>query len=94
MAVLKTVIPKGVEASGIVITGADGRASISFPKAYPTKPNLQLTPELDPATETVFAQKVADETDVAGNYIGAVVQTTSDAGKAIASVPVHWLIVP
>jgi len=93
MAILKSVIPKGIEASGIVTTGADGKASISFPRAYPTKPKLFLSPELPQATDVVTVQIEDWSLDVEGNYIGAIVATGDDAGKAEANVPVHWLIV-
>jgi len=92
MAVLKTVII-GVRETGFVVTGADGRASIAFVGAYPAKPNLQLTAELDPALDTVYPQIVSWELDGVGNYIGAAIQVSDDGGKGEANVTVGWLIV-
>jgi len=89
---IETITEPGALESGFVTTGANGRAEISFAETYATKPNLQLTPEFDPATETVYPQIVSWTTDAAGNYIGAVIQTSDDGGKAEAGVLVHWAI--
>jgi len=94
VAILKSIFPKGIEASGIVTTGSDGKASISFPKAYAVKPKLFLCPEYPQATDVVTTQVDDWSLDPDGNYIGAVVATGDDGGKAEAGVPVHWLIVP
>jgi len=90
---VRILLPIGIKERGEVTTGADGRATISFAKAYPTKPNLQLTPELDPAVDTVYPQIVSWSFDAEGKYIGATIQTSDDGGKAEANVPTHWLIV-
>jgi len=77
---------------GAVTTGADGKATISFAKAYPSKPKLALAPEYSQATDVVTVQIDSWSQDVAGNYIGAVVAAGDDGGKAEANVTVHYAV--
>jgi len=81
-----------IKERGEVTTGTNGRATISFAKAYPTKPNLQLTPEYDPDTDTVYAQIESWTFDAEGNYVGATICTADDWGVGEVGVLVHWVI--
>ena len=56
-------------ASGAVVTGPDGTATISFP-ARPSKPTILLMPDSD----QVVAVVAGWVTDASGNYVGATVK--------------------
>lgn len=57
-------------AVGMVVTGPDGAATISFP-AWPSKPTILLMPDSD----QVVAVVAGWVTDASGNYTGATVKT-------------------
>jgi len=95
MASGKVAIPTvvgGPSELGVVATGADGLASITFTKSYATKPKVALSPEYPLATEVVTVQIDSWDTDAAGNYIGMTVATGNDAGKPEAGVTVHYAL--
>jgi hypothetical protein len=80
--------------AGVVMTDASGDAAITFTAHMgTTKPVVILTPELDPATDTVFAQITGWTQDASLNYIGVIIRTTYDGGLAEPLVPVHYLII-
>jgi len=85
--------PKGISEAGLATTGADGVASITFLKAYPTKPKVALSPDVPHGTDVVTTQIEGWTLDAEGKYIGMAVFTGDDAGKPEPSVPVHYLVV-
>jgi len=93
MASGRVAILPGIKEKGSATTGADGSVSISFAKAYPTKPTPFLGGELPVETDTTFVQVNSWILDAEGRYIGMVVYAHNDAGKPVANVLVHWSIV-
>jgi len=80
--------------AGQVTTNADGIATITFTEHMGTvKPCVILTPEYDPAVDTIFAQIIGWTTDAEGNYTGCTIRTTDDGGRPEASVLVHYFVI-
>jgi len=75
---------------GEVITNADGLASISFKKAYPTKPHPFFSTEY--VKDDVIVGINSWVQDAEGNYTGINIRTKDDGGKPEANVKVLWLI--
>jgi len=80
--------------AGQVVTDLSGIATVTFlAHMGTTKPVVILTPELDPGTDTVYAQITGFTTDAAGNYTGFTLQASDDGGKPEPNVTVHYLVI-
>ncbi|MEM1589832.1 MAG: hypothetical protein QW175_05390 [Candidatus Bathyarchaeia archaeon] len=83
--------PKGVSEMGHIVTDSTGMATVTFIKAYPTKPKVALTPELSHAVDQISVQ-IEGWTISDGKYVGMALGTYDDGGKAEPNVPVHYLV--
>jgi len=84
-------IPGGPSETGIVTTGADGLANITFTKSYAAKPIVALAPEIPHGIDVVTVQ-IEGWTQVDTKYTGMGVFTGDDAGKPEGNVPVHYAV--
>jgi len=85
--------PVGALEAGIGTTDADGLLSITFVRAYTSKPKLVAVPDLPLATDMVTVQIDSWTQDEAGNYIGCTLAAADDGGKPEAGAGVIWAIV-
>jgi len=83
--------PAGPSETGIVTTGADGLANVTFTKTYTSKPIVALTPEIPHGTDVVTAQ-IEGWVISNGNYVGMGIFTGDDAGKPEPNVTVHYAV--
>jgi len=83
--------PGGPSETGIITTGSDGIATITFTKPYKSKPIVALAPDIPHGTDVVTTQ-IEGWTISDTNYVGMAVFTGDDAGKPEANVPVHYAI--
>jgi len=95
MSLLKILIPTpvagGPSETGIVTTGTDGVASVTFTKTYTKKPLVMLTPDI-PHGEDVVTTQIEGWTISNGNYVGMAIFTGDDAGKPEPNVTVHYAV--
>jgi len=94
MSLLRVAVPTAVggpSETGIVTTGADGTASITFTKPYPSKPVVALAPDIPHGTDVVTVQ-IEGWDIVNTDYVGMGVFTGDDAGKPEPNVPVHYAV--
>jgi len=85
--------PGGALEAGLGTTDASGLLSITFSKAYASKPKLIAMPDVPLATDAVTTQIDSWTQDAEGNYTGCTLATADDGGKAEAGCPVIWAIV-